>query len=73
MSRKTKFLPVGESIPYACGEHSGDPMQQLPLGEVRPTANQPQFVESELVEYGKIEEITQAGSGSTTYDGSSYS
>ncbi|WP_187143201.1 hypothetical protein [Terriglobus albidus] len=45
-------------------------MQKLPSEEVLLTANQSQFVESELVEYGKIEEITQAGSsGNTTGDG----
>jgi hypothetical protein len=48
-------------------------MHKISSGEARLTPDQPQFAESELVEYGKIEEITQAGSGSTTNDGSSYS
>jgi len=45
-------------------------MQTIPPEEARLTPEQSQFVESELVEYGKIEEITQAGSsGNTTGDG----
>ncbi|MGO4214140.1 hypothetical protein AB4Y89_08095 [Terriglobus sp. 2YAB30_2] len=47
-------------------------MQTIPSEEARLTAKQSQFAESELVEYGKIEEITQAASSGAS-DGSSYS
>jgi len=50
-------------------------MQKQQSEEARLTADQPRFVESDLVEYGKIEEITQSATSNTAHasDGSQYS